>query len=79
MYLKTSTLFETGKYCRLRRSAPRSAPRLREERAEFLVGLGDGGTAMLLDEGEDAGQGDHEEQRNLDPEEKSVIRCFCEE
>ena len=48
-------------------------------RAEFLVGLGDGGTAMLLDEGEDAGQGDHEEQRNLDPEEKSVIRCFCEE
>ena len=77
MYLKTSTLFETGKYCRLRRSASRSSSRLREVRAEFLVGLGDGGTAMLLDEGEDAGQGDHEEQRNLDPEEKVSSDVFA--
>jgi len=44
--------------------------------AELLVGLGDGGAAMLLDEGEDAGQDDDEEQRNLEPETKRTSKCY---
>jgi hypothetical protein len=46
-------------------------------RAELFVGFGDGGAAVLLDEGEDSGQHDHEEQRDLEKSNKFVdVRVF---